>query len=175
MRRSINFGNTIAVLGASALFLSSLEYMVPKPVPFIRIGLANLPILLSLSILPVPSVLLLVFIKVVGQGLIHGTLFSYVFLLSLSGSLSSALIMLCIHRLFSRRIVSLLGVSIAGATVSNAAQIVLSRYLFFGPGAWIIAPPILGIGIVSAILLGITAESFISQSSWYQQKRGENR
>ena len=34
------------------MFLSVIEYMIPKPMPFMRLGLAHLPILLSLLIFP---------------------------------------------------------------------------------------------------------------------------
>ncbi|MDR1230490.1 MAG: heptaprenyl diphosphate synthase, partial [Spirochaetaceae bacterium] len=32
---------TAALLGAFCLFLSSIEYMIPKPLPFMRLGIAN--------------------------------------------------------------------------------------------------------------------------------------
>ncbi|MEN6364589.1 MAG: Gx transporter family protein, partial [Rectinema sp.] len=41
-----------ALLGAFCFFLSAVEYMLPKPMPFMRLGIANLPILLAVDILP---------------------------------------------------------------------------------------------------------------------------
>ena len=46
---------TIAILGAFCLFLSAIEYMIPKPMPFMRIGLTNVPLLLALDIFPFPE------------------------------------------------------------------------------------------------------------------------
>ena len=43
---------TIALLGAFCLFLSTIEYMIPKPMPFMRIGIVNLPLMLALDIFP---------------------------------------------------------------------------------------------------------------------------
>ncbi|NBK25683.1 MAG: heptaprenyl diphosphate synthase, partial [Spirochaetia bacterium] len=40
----------IAFVAAATLLLSTLEYLIPKPLPFLRLGLANLPILLVLDI-----------------------------------------------------------------------------------------------------------------------------
>ncbi len=74
---------TAALLAAFCMFLSILEYLIPKPLPFMRIGLANLPVLLSLVLLPVRGTALVVFLKVLGQGLINGTLFSYIFVFQL--------------------------------------------------------------------------------------------
>jgi heptaprenyl diphosphate synthase len=70
----------LALLGAFCLFLSTIEYMIPKPLPFMRIGIANLPLMLALDIFPFHIFLALIAIKVLGQALITGTLFSYIFL-----------------------------------------------------------------------------------------------
>ena len=86
-------------LAALCLLLSSVEYAIPKPLPFLRLGLANLPIILSLRKLSVRNVLLLTLLKIVGQAIISGTLFSYVFLLSASGSIASVCIMLFVFLL----------------------------------------------------------------------------
>jgi uncharacterized membrane protein len=161
----------VALLGALCLFLSAIEYLLPKPVPFLRIGIANLPILIGLDLLPAPLLLLVVLLKVVGQGLIGGTLFSYVFLFSVVGSFSSGLAMLAVRGLFGRRI-SLVGVGIMGALFSNAAQIALARLLIFGKGAWLIAPPFLALGTVTSVLLGLFAERFRASSRWLASVTG---
>ena len=156
-----------AVLGALALFLSTIEYLIPKPLPFIRIGLANLPILLSLSILSPRDIFLLVLLKIFGQGLINGTLFSYAFLFSTGGSFVSAGVMLLLHRIFKNAI-SPVGLSVAGALGSNLTQLLLARLLIIGPSTMLIAPPLLGIGLVSSLLLGFFAASFQKRSKWYR-------
>lgn len=154
------------------MFLSAIEYMIPKPIPFLRVGIANLPILVGLDLLPVPLLLLVVVLKVLGQGLVGGTLFSYVFLFSAAGSFSSALVMLAARRLLGPR-VSLVGLGVIGALFGNSAQILLARLLIFGEGAWLIAPPFLAVGTVTAILLGIFAERFSARSAWLARVRGE--
>jgi heptaprenyl diphosphate synthase len=147
------------------MFLSAIEYMIPKPVPFLRVGIANLPVLLGLDLLPAPLLLLVVVLKVVGQGLVGGTLFSYVFLFSAAGSFSSALAMLAARRALGSRI-SLVGIGVTGALFGNAAQILLARVLIFGEGAWLIGPPFLAVGTVTAVLLGLFAERFSARSAW---------
>jgi len=154
------------------MFLSAIEYMIPKPIPFLRVGIANLPILVGLDLLPVPLLLLVVALKVLGQGLVGGTLLSYVFLFSAAGSFSSALAMVAARRLLGSRI-SLVGVGVTGALFGNAAQIVLARVLIFGEGAWLIAPPFLAVGTVTAVLLGLFAERFSARSAWLARLRGQ--
>ncbi|MBN1412926.1 MAG: Gx transporter family protein, partial [Spirochaetales bacterium] len=50
----------VAILSAFALVLSGMEYLLPKPIPFLKIGLANLPILIALDLLNVRKILLLI-------------------------------------------------------------------------------------------------------------------
>jgi heptaprenyl diphosphate synthase len=159
----------IALLGAFALFLSTVEYLIPKPVPFMRIGLANLPIMIGLGLLAPKEYILLVLLKVLGQGLISGTLFSYVLLFSLGGTIASSLIMYLLFHLLHKW-VSMVGISMAGAMASNIVQLVLSRYILFGEGAWLIAPPFLIMGLATSIILGIFTEQFIERSVWYRNK-----
>ncbi|TFG64930.1 MAG: heptaprenyl diphosphate synthase [Spirochaetales bacterium] len=156
-----------ALLAAFALFLSTIEYLIPKPVPFFRLGLANLPVLLSLSLLTPGLYFLLVFLKIAGQGLVNGTLFSYSFLFSAAGSFASGLAMYGLWRALKGRL-SYIGISMAGALSSNVVQLFLARFLVVGSGMWVIGPPFLVIGLVTSILLGIFSESFIARSTWYK-------
>lgn len=162
--------DAIAFMGALCLFFSTLEYLIPKPVPFFRLGLANLPILLSLSVFTPADILLLVALKVIGQGLVNGTLASYVFLFSAAGSLASVAVMLAAHR-FGSRWVTLIGVSVFGALASNSVQITLSVTFIFGDSAWVIAPLFLGIGVVSGFVVGVVAERFRVRSRWLGRMR----
>lgn len=163
--RGASLANMLAMLAAVAMFFSTLEYLIPKPVPFFRVGLANLPILVVLRFFRPRHVLALTILKVLGQGLINGTLASYVFLFSLFGSLTSALVMIGVASLGMRRI-SLVGVSTAGAVASNVVQVTLSVVFIFGPGSWVIAPPFLILGTGAGMVVGALAEHFASFSRW---------
>src|SRR5690554_2149317 len=103
----------VALLAACALFLSTIEYLIPKPLPFMRLGLANLPLIIALGLLNWKEYLLLALLKVLGQALITGTIFSYIVLFSLAGTAASIVAMLLTYNLLKSR-VSLIGVSIAG-------------------------------------------------------------
>jgi heptaprenyl diphosphate synthase len=155
----------VALAAAICLFLASIEYVIPKPLPFLRIGLANLPLLLALDLFPVSHFLLLLGIKILGQSLIQGSLFSITFVLSLSGSLASGLVMLGARRLLKGS-TTLIGISILGAMASNLVQLALARYIVFGRSAWMIAPPFLLVGLVSSSILGYLAEVYRRRSTW---------
>ena len=160
----------LALLAAAALFLASVEYVIPKPVPFLKLGLANLPVLVALTVMRPREILTLVALKVVGQGIVQGTLFSYIVLFSAAGSLASAAVMLLLHRGLGRH-VSLVGVSIMGALASNLAQVAAARLIIFGESAWLIAPAFLITGTISALLLGLFAERFVQRSRWLEEFR----
>ena len=160
----------LALLAAASVLLSTIELLIPKPLPFLRIGLANLPILVGLTVLPTSAVLALAALKVIGQGMVNGTLFSYVILLSGAGGCASVLLMLAAQRLFGRR-VSLIGTSVLGALGSNLVQLLLASLIAFGSGALLIGPPFLIAGLVSSIALGALAERFRRRSRWLESVR----
>jgi len=161
--------DTIALFAAFCIFLSTVEYLIPKPVPFFRLGLANLPIIISLIVFRPKDTILLVILKIFGQGLITGTLFSYIFLFSAAGSIASGVVML-VSILLLRSAVSLIGVSIAGALASNLVQLFFARIFIFGNSVKYIAPPLLIMGFISAIILGFLAEKFIKRSNWLESR-----
>jgi heptaprenyl diphosphate synthase len=159
-----------ALLGAFCFFLSAVEYMVPKPLPFMRLGIANLPILLAIDLLPLPWYLALALVKVVGMSLVSGSLFSYVALFSLAGTLVAALVMRAARKVFGAH-VSAVGLSVLGAVFSNAAQIAIAGVFVFGEAARLVAPPFMATGLVTGLLLGLFAEAFAAKSKWYEQAK----
>ncbi len=166
-----------AFLTALAFFLSTIEYMLPRPIPFMRIGLANLPILFAVDLLPLGPYWALVIMKVLGMSVLSGSLFSYVALFSLAGTVASAFIMRLCRKIFGYKGISYLGLCIAGAMASNGAQVALARIFVFGGSARYMAPLFLGLGLVSGMVLGIFAAVFASRSEWLarqlEQARGQ--
>jgi heptaprenyl diphosphate synthase len=161
-------GHDTALLGSLCLFRSAIEYVIPNPLPFIRIGLANLPLLLALDIAGPLDFFLLTLLKVIGQGLISGTLFSYVFLFSLLGTFSSAAFMYVMRHIIGQRHSSFIGIGCAGAMASNSVQLLLARYLIFGAGNLrYLIPPFLLSGFITGIALGLFCEIFCRRSRWY--------
>ncbi len=154
----------IAFVAAATLLCSTLEYLIPKPLPFLRLGLANLPLLLVLDIFTFKSFFILLLLKSIGQGFVSGTLFSYLFFISLASTLSSGLVMKGTKSLFKSR-VSLVGCSILGALASNLSQLEVASLLIYGKTIWVAAPLMLGIGIISSLILGFVAERYKTKGS----------
>ena len=164
-RRKGDRREIVAFLGALCLFLSAVEYLIPKPVPFFRLGLANLPLLVGLTFLSPGDLALVLLLKVAGQGLVNGTLASYVFVFSAAGSTASVLAMALLYRLGGRRI-SLVGVSLGGAMASSVTQVALSVTFVFGSSARIIAPLFIISGVVTGLIIGLFSARFSANSRW---------
>jgi heptaprenyl diphosphate synthase len=172
-RRRVSWNRrSLALLGSFCFFLATIEYLIPKPLPFMRIGLANLPLILALDLFPPGPFALLVLIKISGQALITGTLFSYVFLFSLAGSTVSALVMYSLRRFLGKNRIGFTGAGIAGAVLSNLVQLGLARTLVFGEGVRFLAPLFLASGLISGGVLGFFCETFAARSRWYKRVLG---
>ncbi|MFA6732207.1 MAG: Gx transporter family protein [Sphaerochaeta sp.] len=155
----------IAFIGATTLLLSSVEYLIPKPLPFLRLGLANLPLLIILESMGWKAYLFILLLKAIGQGMVSGTLFSYLFLISLAGTLSSGIAMKAVKLLLKSK-VSLVGISLVGAFVSNLAQLAVAALVAYGPSIWVAAPLMLTLGLLSSFALGLLAEIYVQKSSF---------
>ena len=160
---------SLALLGSLCFFLSAVEYLIPKPLPFMRIGLANMPLLLALDIFSPAEFFLLALLKILGQGIIGGMVFTHVFLFSIAGTFCSALAMFGLRRLLGKKFLGFAGLGCAGAMVSNCAQLLLARYLIFGPALRYLAAPFLASGMVTGIGLGLVCEYFCRRSVWYSR------
>ncbi len=164
------FDNTqrrIAFIASLCLFLSAIEYIIPKPLPFMRLGLANMPIIISLYVLRPKQLFFLVLLKVVGQAFITGTFLSYIFLFSLAGSFSSALVMFLFYKLFNTYI-SPVGISLIGSLSNAISQIIMSDLILFGEAARYIAPVLLISAIITGLALGFFTLRFIKTSKWFE-------
>lgn len=159
---------------ALCFFLSTIEYLIPKPLPFLRLGLANVPLILALSFFSFKDYLLLLLLKVLGQALLTGSLFSYIFIFSFAGTLSSGLCMFFLYTILKTNISSI-GLSVAGAFVSNGTQIILARFFIFGVSAWYIAPVFFFTGMLTGTGLGIFTNLFLEKSQWLASFNENNR
>ena len=157
--------NQIARLAALTLIFSYAELMLPRVVPFFRLGLGNAALLMGLVLgLTFPAFMLLGVVKAVAANLMAGTLFSPFFLVSFAQSLISALIMFGLYRACRpgreggrRRLLSLYGISVCGAAASAVVQIALSS-LYLGQGTWSLLGPMLLFNLMSGFITAWIAE-----------------
>ena len=163
------FDERLAFFSALCLFLSAFEFTIPKPLPFFRLGLANLPLILALEKFKLKDYIALSFMKVFLQGFLAGTFFSYIFLFSFAGTFFSSLVIYIAFLVFRRKgFISFFTLSILGAFASNCAQLLCAKFILFGSSVKYIAPLLLFFGLISGSLLGLFANAFIQKSNWYK-------
>ena len=147
----------IALLGvflAYTLVISLVERMIPLSftIPGIRLGLANVAVLLALYLFSFPKALLLMLMKCLMAAIFAGNPAALFY--SLGGSALSFAVMLLLLRLFGEHI-SPLGVSVAGAAFHNAGQILVAWALLKSRAVLLYLPPLLLIAIFTGALIGI--------------------
>ncbi len=155
----------IARLAALTLIFSYAELMLPRVLPFFRLGLGNAALLMGLALdLTFPAFMLLSVLKALAVNLMAGTLFSPFFLVSFAQSLVSALIMFGLWRVSragregdGRRLLSIYGISVCGAAASALVQISLSS-LYLGQGTWSLLGPMLLFNLMSGFITAWIAE-----------------
>ena len=149
----------ICYVASTTLLLSALEYLIPKPLPFLKLGLANLPLLVVLDSFGWKDFLLLSLLKICGSSIVSGTLFSYVFILVFLGGLASSVVMKGASSLMRSRI-STIGCSSLGALASNLVQLWAASVFVYGPSIWVAAPLLLTVGLCASVILGALAGAY---------------
>ena len=148
----------IALMVAVSTVFYSIENYIPIPLPWMRLGLANVITLLALKWWGINETLIIVVLRVILGSLLSGKLFTPIFLLSLTGSLAAALAMFIIMR-YLDKLFSLTGISILGAFVKNTTQVIVVYLIFVRQlNVLLFLPVFLLSSLVSGIIIGILAE-----------------
>lgn len=119
----------IALLAAYAIGLHSMERFIPTPIPWLRLGFANIITLTTMLLYGLKAGMTVTLIRVFITSFFAGTFLGPAFVLSLGGGVSSTLMMWLVQVL-SGRLFGPMGLSLFGALTHNIAQLFLA-YLFF--------------------------------------------
>lgn len=143
-----------AILAALAMILSYVEAMVPMPVPIpgIKLGLANLVILLAIYRLGFKYALAINCIRIFVTGLLFTGVFGILY--SFAGGLLSLLVMYLLYR---TEIFSMVGVSMAGGVAHNLGQLLTACLIMSNIRLMSYFAVLLFAGMGSGILMGIVA------------------
>lgn len=146
----------LAFYSALAISVYVLENLIPKPLPFLRLGLANVVILIVLVRYKFTQALIVNTGKVLLGGFIAGTIFSPTTLLAFTGGLSALAVMDLFILLRGR--FSIIGISIAGACTHNMVQLLIVKLVIIKEKSIInLTPFMLILGIVTGLITGYLA------------------
>jgi heptaprenyl diphosphate synthase len=156
----------IAVLAAYALALSGFESLIPTPIPWLRLGLANIITLAALLLYGFRTAISVTLIRVILASLFLGTFLGPAFILSFGGGVSSIAAMGLVHRVF-RKMFGPVGLSLIGALFHNLAQLALAYVLFIQriEAVLLITPILILLGTFTGLANGVISGLLIEKIS----------
>ena len=148
------------VFTALALIFSYVETLIPIPfgIPGMKLGLANLVIVIALYKMKVREAFLLSVVRVLLSGFLFGNYFSIIY--SLAGALLSLSVMAMLKRTDG---FSVMGVSIAGGVCHNIGQLIVAMAVVETFSVIYYVPVLLVAGLVTGLLIGTGAEEMLKR------------
>ena len=155
--------NRVAYFGvftALALIFSYVETLIPFHIgiPGVKLGLANLIIVIALYKMSLKETYLLSVVRVVLSGFIFGNYFSIIY--SLAGGLLSLTVMALLRK---RGGFSILGISIAGGVCHNIGQLAIAMVVVETFSGIYYVPVLLIAGLATGLLIGIAADGMLKR------------
>jgi heptaprenyl diphosphate synthase len=144
----------IAFFAGLSAFLGVAENFIPSPIPFLKLGLSNIPVCLGFTVFSFKESLFIILFKVVISHLFKGTLFSYLFLIGLSGNILFLLIGYPFYQLFKKHI-SFVSLSMISALSHNAGQIMMAYFFIPAKPLYFIALLFLVLGVIFGFINGV--------------------
>jgi len=152
----------IAVLAAYALALHGFEGLLPMPIPWLRLGLANIITLVALMLYGFRTAITVTLIRVIIASIFTGTFLGPAFILSFGGGVAGTAAM-GLALLIGRNVFGPVGLSLIGALFHNAGQLVLAYFLFIQriEAVLIISPVLILIGTLTGVTNGVISDLLI--------------
>ena len=150
--------NRVAYFGvftALALIFSYVETLIPINfgIPGVKLGLANLVIVIALYKMKLTEVYLLSVVRVLLSGFIFGNYFSIIY--SLAGGLLSLTVMALLKK---SKGFSVMGISVAGGVFHNVGQLMVET---FSVGYYF--PVLLVAGLITGLVIGIVSAEMLKR------------
>lgn len=147
---------------ALAFVLSFLESLVPinMGIPGVKIGLANLVVVAALYMLPKRDTFFISMIRILIAGLVFSGAFSLLY--SFAGGILSFAVMLFAQK---NKHLSIIGVSVLGAVMHNAGQIIVAAFVIHTYRIVYYLPFLLISGAVSGVAVGLVSGIIVRRLS----------
>jgi heptaprenyl diphosphate synthase len=152
----------IAVLSAYALALHGFESLIPMPIPWLRVGLANIITVTTFILFGFRAAMMVTLVRVFIASLLTGSFLGPGFILSLGGGVLSILAMGAVSSLVPG-LFGPVGLSLIGALFHNLAQLFFAYLLFVQKAepVLIITPVLMLIGTLTGLVNGLVADLLI--------------
>jgi heptaprenyl diphosphate synthase len=158
----------LALLIAIGLIVFIFESYIPRPLPWLKPGLANIVTLVVLYHYGFKEALVVVIIRVILGSLILGTFLSPSFILALTGGVCATIAMFGVLKVIPR-VFSILGISIIGAVAHNIAQVLMLNALIVKQSELFFLLPILILsGLFAGLIVGLIGYYLLECLSRYK-------
>ncbi len=147
----------------TAIALGVVDSLIPRPIPFMKLGLANAAAVIAVVRYGFLKTLELNLLRVFAVALITGLLATPSFLLSVTGATVSAVIMGLCRKVFRDRL-STAGLSVAGAVASLWGQLLVAGIVLPGLPLQNIVLLLTLWGVISGTAVGLIAQKAMSRS-----------
>lgn len=148
------FWARVGVLAALALVLGYIETFVPLPVPVpgVKLGLANIVVLVALKVLDVKAAAAIALVKVLAAGFLFGNPLMMAY--SAGGTALAFTAMALLTRVPG---LSIVFVAIAGALLHNVGQLIVAALVLGTWAVWVSAPALAIAACATGALSGAAA------------------
>ena len=148
----------MSMLVALAIIFSYIEFLIPinLGVPGIKLGLANLVIVIALYTMNTMDVWLISILRILILGFMFGSGMSIIY--SIAGAVLSLIVMCIIKRIKG---FSIVGVSIAGGVCHNIGQIFVAMLVVETTGILYYMPALLVAGVITGAIIGIISKRVV--------------
>ena len=148
------------VFTALALIFSYVETLIPINfgIPGIKLGLANLIIIIALYKMSVKEAYVLSVVRIVLAGFMFGNLFSIIY--SLAGGILSLSVMALLKKTDK---FSLFGISMAGGVFHNVGQLIVAILVMENLNIAYYMPVLLISGLITGFVIGLVAGEMLKR------------
>lgn len=143
-----------AMFTALAIIFSYVEFLIPLPVPVpgIKLGLANLVIIIAIYRMGFKYAFTINCVRIIASGLLFSGVFGMLY--SFAGGILSLVVMYILYR---AKLFSMVGISMAGGVMHNLGQLLTACLIVSNIKLMSYFAVLLFSGLISGILIGILA------------------
>ena len=151
----------IAGLIVIGLLMFIFEAYLPRPVPWLKLGLANIATLMALYWIDWRAAITVTVFRIVVGSFFAGGFLSPGFFLSLSGGVLSVCLMALMHK---SRIFGILSVSVGGALAHNLAQLAVATWILFDNAVlWYLWPYMMLTALITGTVIGFFSHAMLKR------------
>lgn len=152
----------VSVLASISIVLGILENLFPLPIPFVRLGLSNIPIVIGVYMLELRYLILLGSIKSLVTA-IFSTGFVFRIIIAFPSIIIAVIIMFYYHKI-TKRFSSAISTSVLGSVTNITMQFIIIKLTLIKNLAFLkILPYFILISILTGIFIGVISNNILNK------------